>query len=323
MYQLYLPANRRMRSRHLSFTEIVVMQQYLTDLAASSDYSLLRSKAEFAIKCARAALPTVPVIAEFVDGSARPASPELPNGDLFSKPSDLMLGLGTALWRWSGPGIYVDAANGECLSGADLCRRLSKESLIAPSYGGSGGIILQDKVSNHRSMLGALTIGGLATVRVVTCRTPNGDIDILPPVIRMPVGDAIADNIAQGGLAAPIDSAFGQLCGPAIYKDKRLGISTLTQHPTTGVVFEGFQVPFWPEVLGLARRAHEVFSTMHFVGWDIAVLDQGPVLLEGDALWDSDLTVLPHGIGISDTQFIPYFNHHVKELLQLQRGGSQ
>ena len=52
---------------------------------------------------------------------------------------------------------------------------------------------------------------------------------------------------------------------------------------------------------------------MRFVGWDIAVLDRWPVLLKGNALWDLDLTVLPHRIGISDTQFIPHYNHHLKD----------
>jgi len=316
MYQLFLPAHRRMRSRHLPFSRIVVMQQYLADLAGSSDYSLLSSKSKFAIKCAEHGLPTVSVLAEFVEGNAKPLSAALPHRDLFSKPSDLMLGLGTALWRWGGSGNYVHAASGESLSGPDLSARLAEQSRSSPPYGGSGSIILQEKVSNHRSMLGALTSGGLATVRVVTCRTPQGEVDILPPVIRMPIGDAIADNFAQGGLAAPIDAATGRISAPAIHKDKRLGISTFAQHPTTGLVFEGFPIPFWPEVLELAARAHNVFSTMRFVGWDIAVLDQSPVLLEGNALWDSDLTVLPHRIGISDTQFIPHYNHHLKELLE-------
>ena len=105
----------------------------------------------------------------------------------------------------------------------DLSTRLAEQSRTSPAYGGSGSIILQEKVSNHRSMLGALTSGGLATVRVVTCRTPQGDVDFLPRVIRMPIGDAIADNFAQGGLAAAIDAETVRISAPAIHKDKRLG----------------------------------------------------------------------------------------------------
>jgi hypothetical protein len=322
MYQLYLPKNRLARHRRFSFTEIVIMQQHLADAAGSPDYALLRSKAMFAQKCAEHGLPTVPVLAEFAGGEVKPAFPALPNADLFAKPSDLMLGLGAALWRWSKSGAYVHATTGERLSGPDLLRRLSDDSRTAPEYGGSGGLILQEKASNHRSMLQTLTTGGLATIRVVTCRTPQGTLDILPPVIRMPVGDAIADNIAQGGLAAPIDSATGRICGGAIRKDKRFGVSRCVRHPTTDVIFDGFQIPFWPEVLELARRAHEAFPSVHFIGWDIAVLDQGPVLLEGDALWDSDLTALPHQIWMSDTQFIPYYNHHLSVLTRTTRAAA-
>jgi hypothetical protein len=202
----------------------------------------------------------------------------------------------------------LDAVTGETLSASELCRRLGDDSRHVPAYGGSGSIVMQEKVSNHPSILGALTAGGLSTIRVVSCRTPAGTFDLLPAVIRMPVGDAIADNIALGGLAAPIDSASGRICGPGIRKNKQIGVSIYTSHPSTGTTLEGFQIPFWQEVLKLALRAHEAFPSLHFVGWDIAVLEHGPILLEGNAWWDVDLTILPHGITLSDTQFIGYYN---------------
>jgi hypothetical protein len=104
MYRLYLSAHRRMRSRHFPFSRIVVTQQYLADLAGSSDYSLLSSKSKFAIKCREHGLPTVSVLGEFVEGNAKPLSPALPHRDLFSKPSDLMLGLGRPFGDGAGLG---------------------------------------------------------------------------------------------------------------------------------------------------------------------------------------------------------------------------
>jgi hypothetical protein len=66
----------------------------------------------------------------------------------------------------------------------------------------------------------------------------------------------------------------------------------------------------WTDAVNLARRAHETFRSLHFIGWDIAILQNGPVLVEGNAPFGTDSLVLPHGLTLSDTQFIPYFNHY-------------
>ncbi len=318
LFRLYLPQNRRIRTRSFSFAEVLPMQQYLIDRSNCPDYPLLRSKSKFAETCLAHGLPTVPLIAEFSAGQSEPARPALPDTDLFSKASDMMLGMGAALWRRVSPGLYVNAIDGTALDAADLCDRLRAESARGAAYGGSGALVLQRRVVNHPAMRGAITTGALASIRVVTCRTPDGGIDLLPPAIRMPVGDAIVDNAAQGAVASPIDPETGRICGPGVRKDERLGISIHHRHPTTGTALVGFQIPYFPEVLALARRAHEVFSTIHFVGWDIAVLPDGPVLMEGNAWWDVEyLSVfgdVPQPVTLADTPFVAYCNHHFRAL---------
>ncbi len=313
MYQLYLAENRSQRSRHFAFSELLSMQQYLIDAMACADFPWLRSKHRFAQRCSEMGLPTVPVLAEFADGkmiACKPTNGEpgaaFPTADLFSKPSEYWCGIGANLWRYKAPGKYVNALSGEAHDQDSLTKKLCAES-------SSGRIVLQEKVSNHPSMTGSLTSGGLATIRLVTCRTPSGAIDFLPPAIRMPIGQAIVDNIAQGGLAAPINLATGEICGPAIQKDKAIGISRFEKHPDTGADLIGAQLPCWREVLDLARQSHAAFPSMPFVGWDIAILPDGPVVLEGNSWWDVDLTILPHRITLCDTQFIPYCNHHFRK----------
>jgi hypothetical protein len=126
----------------------------------------------------------------------------------------------------------------------------------------------------------------------------------------MPAGRLVVDNFLQGGLAAPIDFAAGRICGPAVRKDNDLGLISTNRHPDTGQEFNGFPIPMWSEAVELARRAHKTFPTVAFIGWDIAILQDGPVLVEGNFPFDTDLTVLPHGLTLSDTQFIPYYNYH-------------
>jgi hypothetical protein len=126
----------------------------------------------------------------------------------------------------------------------------------------------------------------------------------------MPVGRLVVDNFDRGGLAAPINFTTGTICGPAVKRDIRLGIISIDQHPDSGQEFKGFPIPMWSEAVDLARRAHKAFPSVYFIGWDIVVLQDGPILVEGNAGFGSHLTVLPHGQTLSDTLFIPCYNYH-------------
>jgi Sugar-transfer associated ATP-grasp len=312
MYQLYRAENRGLKGRHFAHAEILPMQQYLIDASCCEDFPLLRSKQRFAQRCSEVGLPTVPILAEFADGKMMAPSLKgdvvFPPADLFSKPSEYWCGIGANLWRYESPGRYVNSLSNESYDRDSLVVKLCAESK-------SGPIVLQAKASNHSSITGVLTTGGLATVRLVTCRTPSGSIDFLPASIRMPIRHAIVDNIAQGGLAAPIDLATGEITGPAIQKDKGVGVSRFEKHPDTGANLVGIKLPVWEKVLALAIQAHGMFPSMPFVGWDIAILRDGPVVLEGNSWWDVDLSILPHRMCLSDTQFIPYYNFHLRRAI--------
>ena len=60
-------------------------------------------------------------------------------------------------------------------------------------------------------------------------------------------------------------------------------------HPVTSVQISGFQLPFWKESLDLALRAHQAFSPLHTLGWDVGITEQGPILIEANSMYDIDL----------------------------------
>jgi len=309
-YRLHLADQRRLKSRQFGFWQLLEMQKYLFESYGSEDAPLLKNKNLFIKKCLENGLPTVPLLAEFSEGKMIPHLAELPQGDLFSKPADLFLGLGANLWRYNSAGNYVHAASGDTTDAKMLIARLCEDSQIPAAAGASGRILLQEKISNHSSMIGTLTMGGLATIRLISCRAPSGSIEFLPPAIRMPLDDSFADNLHQGGMGAPIDIVSGKICGPAIRLDTQCGVSIFDTHPTTGIKLRGFQLPYWSEVLALARKAHLAFGSMHFIGWDIAILQNQPVLIEGNALWG--IIALPDGVSLADTQFMRCYNYHFK-----------
>ena len=54
------------------------------------------------------------------------------------------------------------------------------------------------------------------------------------------------------------------------------------EHPITHFTAKGTQLPRWNEVLDLAKKAAYVVPQVAYVGWDIAITDKGPVLIEGN-----------------------------------------
>jgi hypothetical protein len=101
-------------------------------------------------------------------------------------------------------------------------------------------------------------------------------------VLRMASNrDVVVDNFHAGGVAASVDVPTGKL-GRAT--DMGLGKDTRwwDVHPVTGARIEGRILPFWNEVLALARHAHEAFADHVAIGWDIALLQNGPHLVEGN-----------------------------------------
>jgi hypothetical protein len=246
------------------------------------------------------------LLAEFADGQMTVGkAADIPSADLFSKPSRLRYGIGANSWRCEDPNRFANAETGQVFDRDSLLDELCRQSRA-----GKGAIVLQRKVGNHPAIK-PLTSGALSTIRLVSCRTPSGDIDFLPPTVRMPTGRSIVDNFSRGALAAPLELATGRIYGPAVQNDARLGIRKMEKHPDSGVELVGYELPMWNQAVELARRAHSAFPSLPFVGWDIAILEDHPVVVEGNVLWGLDATLLPHGISLSDTQFIPYCNFHL------------
>lgn len=316
--QFYFPEPYTQRRRHVTYWELAIAHTFLTERFATPDLDLLICKDKFAAACIEKNLPTVPIVSEIVDGQALDG--ELPSADLFAKPADNFGGYNTQSlrydpssdrffckeWQFLPPMRAPKLVTTSGLSKPEVVAMLCKKSQ-------GGKIIVQRKLRNHSDMV-PITNGSLATIRVVTYRTPSGEVDMLPPAIRIPVGMGIVDNFLSGGIAAPLDRQNGAIIGPGIQRDRETVVRSVAMHPDTGFSFIGFVVPRWPDVVQLALRAHLSFPNLLSVGWDIAVLQDGPILLEGNSNWGPNVLALPHCINISDTPYIECFCHYVANL---------
>ena len=139
---------------------------------------------------------------------------------------------------------------------------------------------MQETVKNQRKEISEIYSLSINTIRLETIRNPHtGDIEIFPPLLRVVANGNTVDNWAKGGLAVEIDA---EKCTLGKYGWYKVGYGTkTTSHPNTGVVFEGHNLPFLNEGIEDAKKFHRCLPGLHSIGWDIAITDDGPVLLRG------------------------------------------
>jgi len=96
--------------------------------------------------------------------------------------------------------------------------------------------------------------------------------------------------------------------GPAVSKDPQLG--EFTHHPDSGAPIAGFVIPRFQETLEVALAAQSAFPEVPSVGWDVAITDDGPLLLEANLNWGIDIVQIVGRGPLGDTKYPElYFEH--------------
>ena len=91
------------------------------------------------------------------------------------------------------------------------------------------------------------------------------------------------DNISSGGCQVGIWLNTGTLKKVGYSSYRSSGTKVYTKHPVTGVVFEDFKIPFFNEAKELIIRTASYMPGLRLVGWDIAIGESGPILIEGNS----------------------------------------
>jgi alpha-L-glutamate ligase-like protein len=132
--------------------------------------------------------------------------------------------------------------------------------------------LIQQRVLLHPSFE-RISFQGIGDVRVIVYRK-----EPVMAMLRLPTkASGGRANLHQGGVGAGVDLESG-VTSRAVMRNR-----VVYQHPDTGVSLVGFRVPFWPEILTMARKVAGAVA-LGYLGVDIVVdRDQGPLLLEANA----------------------------------------
>ena len=169
--------------------------------------------------------------------------------------------------------------------------------------------LIEEFVIQHPVLM-RLSPTGLNTIRIIT-QLNNNQVDLIGARLRISVNSAV-DNMGAGNMAAPVDIKTGFVSGPGVYSDITKTDEEI--HPVTGVEIRGFKIPYWKESIEMIKEAALIETGNRSVGWDIAITNEGPELIEGNHNWCKLLWQLPVKKGMK-----PVLEKYRKEFIATNR----
>lgn len=212
----------------------------------------------------------------------------LPRRDLFVKPVKGKGGRGCERWQFAGDG-YV-GPGGRRLDAAAL--RAHIKALVDQR----GRYLIQECLVNHPALadLGS----GLTSLRITTCRNETGGFEVTNAVLKMSLAAGVTvDNFHQGGAVCKVDVASGAV-GPAFDAWLKRPCVIHHVHPATGARIAGRVLPCWPETVAMVAKAAALFPDRIMIGFDVAITDRGPVIIEGNVQQGSDMVQRTHDLPV-------------------------
>lgn len=144
-----------------------------------------------------------------------------------------------------------------------------RKELIADSY-----FLLEYYIYQHKA-LEKLYPESVNTLRVLTFVDENNDVIVLNTALKLG-NRSQRDNFSRGGLFSVPDE-HGEIIRPFVNKFGNI----YETHPISGELLMGFQIPFYHEAIELCQRVALEVSGVRYVGWDVALTESGPILVDG------------------------------------------
>lgn len=279
---------------------------WMTANANSEWWGLMRNKLAVTTLLGGYGFPVIPTLALYSDALCMRNAPVFREPDqlaaflransdypLFGKPMDSQRSLGS---------IGLDAYDAR--TDSLVCGPHRKVAVgdfvaaVAEHY--SAGYIFQRRVSPHAAVQ-AIAGDRLATLRVITILSDAGP-EVLRALWKIPAGTNVADNFwRSGNLLATLDLTCGRVV--RVVRGSGLSLEEVTHHPDTGVELVGTEVPNWREVFRLALDAASTLGEVPLIGWDIAAVETGALIVEPNFTPDFIMAQIADRRGMLDGRF--------------------
>lgn len=144
-------------------------------------------------------------------------------------------------------------------------------------------ILIEEYIQQHHE-LNAFFSGCVNTIFIHTARLPDGHAEVAG-FLYMEFGCGDSSYVNSGNDLMIGIHEDGTLYPFGFWRKNGLrNPIKITHHPDSGVVFEGFKIPYWSQAVQLAIHCAEKIPQLTYIKWDIAITEEGPVIIEGNGM---------------------------------------
>ncbi len=148
---------------------------------------------------------------------------------------------------------------------------------------GNNQFLVEEEIKQNEKM-SSLSPSSINTLRIVTVNY-NGSVHLMYTLMRIGNGKTCVDNICSGGMYVRVGDD-GVVHKPAFCEATG---EYYEAHPVTGTRFCGFEVPMFNEAVEICKKAALKYPQVGYVGWDVAITPEKPVIVEGNTLPGYDM----------------------------------
>lgn len=142
--------------------------------------------------------------------------------------------------------------------------------------------VVEEIIRQHADMK-VLSPESVNCMRIVSVSSKNGAVlqdgtkkDIAYVSLKIGRNGNIVDNVVAGGMVANVDLETGCVVTHGVNQN----LQVLENHPDTGTQIKGFKIPYFKEALELIYRVIDEMGLNGAIGWDVAIGENGPEIVE-------------------------------------------
>lgn len=172
--------------------------------------------------------------------------------------------------------IIVKPIDGEGGKGIEKYKYINDEEskIVYSSLLFKKQLLVEQCIKQHPDM-NKLYNKSVNTLRMFTFYK-DGQAYFLQAILKVGNG-GVVDNFSSGGMYTYVDDE-GTVYAEAIDQMD----NKYYKHPISNETIVGFKVPMFKEAVSMVKEAAKVVPEMGYIGWDVAISEDGPVLVEGN-----------------------------------------
>jgi hypothetical protein len=196
---------------------------------------------------------------------------EKPCNKIFIKPIDGEGGYGIIVFHLSENGTYINNNN------VELSETFLLNISVDNDYIVQSGIIQDDCITK-------IYPSSVNTFRIAT-ENIKGCVRVVCSVLRIGRLGSEVDNASQDGIVLGINHITGKCYDYAI--DESGGV--FYKHPDTNFMFRDYEIDKWDSIVKFTLECAVKLPQFTYLGWDIALTQEGPMAIETNLEFALDL----------------------------------